>query len=648
MDGFLASRVSRLAPRASRLALLACLALASHELDPAFRFRTKIHIHDSTPDSDGDVPKNTTRRLSFQIGSCLKPQSQASCLPPCFLPILRRRLTLLLPTLALASPLDSLPSHAIIDMHRSAAQAVSPSRSSTMSNYVNQPNPWATDLPTTSSNTPTPPPSQPGSSTYNAIVVDDPPDELPPPYSVPSSDHGFSQSSSESTMPASADLPCTGMQGRDQLLLLVFIHGFKGSSDTTFEDFPSRLTYNLQETYPGLHVKSLVYPTYDTRGSLAAAVESFVDWLIEQTVTLESKPEIHPTTGNIVPNSGKGGGMGSVKIVLAGHSMGGLVAVDAALAIAQSSANQHANLASDTRSSLKLWPRVVGVLAYDTPYYGVHPGVFKNGINKYAGYLQTAQTIGTFFAPMGVGLAARWNSERQSQAQSHTQANNNNATAGATAARSAGSTNDPAASSKAKSNWRTALMATGAVALASGAAASAAYLNKDKLNGAYGWVTDHLAFVSNLWDDNALRLRLDKLVEQPQILFHCYYTRLPAAWRAANTQDTAPRDRTFIILPPRSARCARSFTPMDNTKAADEVDAHISMFSAKNNPTYFDLGLKTSALIAVCLDNESRFGDQVHAQNESDESRAAMEEESGLRDGDDELEWLKRQAKEAD
>lgn len=45
-------------PRVSRLALLACLALASHELDPAFRFRTKIHIHDSTPDSDGDVPKN--------------------------------------------------------------------------------------------------------------------------------------------------------------------------------------------------------------------------------------------------------------------------------------------------------------------------------------------------------------------------------------------------------------------------------------------------------------------------------------------------------------------------------------------------------------------------------------------------------------
>uniref|UniRef100_V5EVD3 DUF676 domain-containing protein n=2 Tax=Kalmanozyma brasiliensis (strain GHG001) TaxID=1365824 RepID=V5EVD3_KALBG len=425
------------------------------------------------------------------------------------------------------------------------------------------------------------------------------------------------------------------MEGRDQLLLLVFIHGFKGSSDTTFEDFPSRLTYNLQETYPGLHVQSLVYPTYDTRGSLAAAVESFVEWLTEQTVMLESKPEINPATGEIVPDSGKGGGMGSVKIVLAGHSMGGLVAVDAALAIAQSSADQQARTPKEKQSSLKLWPRLVGVLAFDTPYYGVHPGVFKHGINKYAGYLQTAQSIGTFFAPMGVGLAARWNSERQSQ----------RAQSPSTGSRSS---NDAAASARATGNWRTALMATGAVALASGAAASAAYFNKDKLNGAYGWVTDHLAFVSNLWDDNALRQRLDRLVDQPQILFHCYYTRLPSTSRAANPTHNgpipAPRDRTFIILPPRSARCAGSFTAMDNTKATDEVDAHISMFSAKNNPRYFDLGLKTSGLIAVCLDNEVRYGDQRKAQMESEERKDQVEEERGLRDGDEELEWMKKEA----
>ncbi len=341
--------------------------------------------------------------------------------------------------------------------------------------------------------------------------------------------------------------------------------------------------------------------------------------------------------------------MGSVKIVLAGHSMGGLVAVDAALAIAQNSADQQANTSVEKQPSLKLWPRLVGVLAYDTPYYGVHPGVFKHGINKYAGYVQTAQSLGTFFAPMGVGLAARWNSQRQSKAEEDRSSTNGNNTRNAGVPRSATSTNDPAASAKATGNWRTALMATGAVALASGAAASAAYFNKDKLNGAYGWVTDHLAFVSNLWDDNALRQRLDRLVDQPQILFHCYYTRLPSTSRAANPTHNgplpAPRDRTFIILPPRTARCAGSFTAMDNTKATDEVDAHISMFSAKNNPRYFELGLKTSGLIAVCLDNEVRYGNQRKAQTESEERKGEVEEERGLRDGDEELEWLKKEAK---
>lgn len=474
--------------------------------------------------------------------------------------------------------------------------------------------------------------SQPGSSISNAIAVDDdPPEPLPPPPPDPAH-QGFSRQTTIEAQP-------TGMEGTNQLLLLVFIHGFKGSSDTTFEDFPSRLTYNLQETYPGLHVKSLVYPTYDTRGSLAAAVESFVEWLTEQTVTLESKPEVNRETGDIVANSGKGGGMGSVKIVLAGHSMGGLVAVDAALAVAQSSAESQQRIPKEKQSALKLWPRIVGVIAYDTPYYGVHPGVFKHGINKYAGYLQKAQNLGTFFAPMGVGLAARWNSERQSQASN----SNGTRTQGVTRG-----SNDQAPPTKASNNWSRALMATGAVALASGAAASAAYFNKDRINGAYGWVSDHLAFVSNLWDDSALHARLDRLVDQPQILFHCYYTRLPASSRAANPNPTAAnpaRDRTFIILPPRTARCAGSFTATDNAKAADEVDAHISMFSAKNNPRYFELGLKTSGLVAMTLENESRYGDQVHAQEEAEERvREGLDEEKGLREGDEELETLKRQA----
>lgn len=135
------------------------------------------------------------------------------------------------------------------------------------------------------------------------------------------------QNSKASTSPQSQ--PQSGSSTPTSLLpsmvLLVFIHGFKGSADTTFLDFPSRLSHILRETYTGLIVESQIYPTYDTRGSLASAVSNFVEWLTEQVVKLESKPLIDEE-GNIVPpgKSGRGAGAGSVSVICCGHSMGGL------------------------------------------------------------------------------------------------------------------------------------------------------------------------------------------------------------------------------------------------------------------------------------------------------------------------------------
>ncbi|KAN0060693.1 hypothetical protein ACQY0O_007351 [Thecaphora frezii] len=524
-------------------------------------------------------------------------------------------------------------------------------------------NPWSDASSSTSAPTPPPPPPRvaaQGTSRGDAIDVDS---SSPLPSTFASASAFPSTSSSTHPIPPAP----TEAQDPHSMLLLVFIHGFKGSSDTTFEDFPSRLVHLLSETYRHLAVHSLVYPTYDTRGSLAAAVDTFVEWLTMQCVSLESKPPLDSDTGEPNPHSGRGKGMGSVKIVLAGHSMGGLVAVDAALSIVQNSGKH------------EVWPRIVSVIAFDTPYYGVHPGVFKNGFNKYAGYVQTAQTIGTFFAPMGVGLAARWNAARNQPEHSNvaTRAGSDSssgsgsraawappAAAAAQGTRTSAWSNwfghsnpvQPSTASEANSQnaaqpsnsgregsggggstWRTALMATGALALAGGAAASAAYFNKDKIGGAYGWVSDHLLFVSNLWDDRALRKRLDDLVSQPQILFHCYYNRLPAR---RNTASSAPtHERTFVILPPKDAESASFFTPMDNAKAIDEVEAHISMFSAKNNPLYFDLGLRTANLIGLCLDNEARYGNQIRSQDETRERGAdgEIDEEKGLRFGDDDI-----------
>ena len=68
-----------------------------------------------------------------------------------------------------------------------------------------------------------------------------------------------------------------------------------------------------------------------------AAVQAFIDWLTELIVRLEC-------------DHGEGGGAGKAKIVLMGHSMGGLLIADAAKEIAD-----------NARPGDPLWPKIVGI-----------------------------------------------------------------------------------------------------------------------------------------------------------------------------------------------------------------------------------------------------------------------------------------------
>ena len=384
------------------------------------------------------------------------------------------------------------------------------------------------------------------------------------------------------------------------LLLLVFIHGFKGSAETTFEDFPSRLAYILSKTYPALRVESTIYPTYDTRGQLSGAVDNFVEWLIATCVNLESKPLIDDKTG--APKSpketGRGGGAGSVKIILCCHSMGGLVGVDAALNVAKEGGLRDG----------KLWPRICSIIAYDTPFYGVHPGVFKNSVDKYSGYIKTAQEVGSTLAPLGAALGGMLGfGAATSNAQRDRSNNGRNAGSGA-------------------SSW---MWATGAAALAAGAAGAGIYANRNTLSQSYTWVSDHLDFVGNLWDSKNSEQRVKDIQELPQVSFHCYYTRLSKA------KSRKPgHDRTFIILPAEASPVAASFTPSPNTVANDEVEAHVTMFNGDKNDDYYRLGQESALVISRSLFEEQSHGSQKNAQKQAEET---PDRAQGSRQGDAEI-----------
>ncbi|KAH7910897.1 hypothetical protein BJ138DRAFT_48183 [Hygrophoropsis aurantiaca] len=128
-------------------------------------------------------------------------------------------------------------------------------------------------------------------------------------------------------------------QAASTLIHLVYIHGFQGN-DTTFKSFPTDLHKHLAALFPSrLSLKSSVYPTYKSIKPIAVATQNFLEWLSTQ-------PPGH--------------------VILIGHSMGGLLAADAV--------TDPSNIRG-TRPQ-----RIMAMIAFDTPYLGMHPHVIISGI----------------------------------------------------------------------------------------------------------------------------------------------------------------------------------------------------------------------------------------------------------------------------
>ncbi|PVF99986.1 hypothetical protein CPB86DRAFT_255879 [Serendipita vermifera] len=369
----------------------------------------------------------------------------------------------------------------------------------------------------------------------------------------------------------------------EDLLLCIFVHGFKGD-DSTFGDFPPRLTHILQETIENVTVESIVFPAYETKGELRAAVDRFVEWLEHEVLKRE--------VARSIELGGEHKAAGAAKVVLCAHSMGGLLIADALLAI-QSKYNDDG----------PLWPRIIALLSFDTPFLGLHPNTFKNKASEGLDYVNTAHGIIT-----GLGALGLWGSgSNKNKAGPLVPVN-------------------PAPSSP----WMRYAAIGGAVLAGSGAAATAWY-HRDKLNYGWSFLTDHFKYVYNLYDQEALKQRLALVVDstkQHNIAFRTFYAYLP---KTAEQK----RPRTFIILPLSSAPAASYFIAARNSKAEDEIQAHMGMFEPKTNDGYYELGLRTAQIIRESIHSllEGEKTMRVSASDEGNEeaefaqNRAQVEED---------------------
>ncbi|KAI1738368.1 hypothetical protein F4680DRAFT_450123 [Xylaria scruposa] len=383
-------------------------------------------------------------------------------------------------------------------------------------------------------------------------------------------------------------------------LLLCFIHGFKGGEDTfgSKSEFAQHLAALISAALPKVDVRAVTYPKYETRGDLHECVSRFRDWLLERVIDIEvtngtPSPTIEP----------------SVHTILIGHSMGGIVAAETVIALANDKpiplaegfVDGDGTYESDRRSPSPeglnnlMFPYVQGVLAFDTPFLGIAPGVVAHGAES---HYNTATAALTQLSGLSTVF---WGSDNKDSPP-------------------AGSKQPIAAlpapeSDKTKPNapkdggwgWgKIAMLAGAAGAVAAGSAA--AYMNRDHITTGWSWVSSHLEFVGCLARGEELKDRVRTMVRlnnELDIGFANLYTRLgkAAAPKQVSMVGTVlGSQRTFCNLPSKSA--AGIWKEAVNDLAADETGAHMAMFEAKENPGYARLSEEAKELIVKWSKNE--------------------------------------------
>lgn len=279
----------------------------------------------------------------------------------------------------------------------------------------------------------------------------------------------------------------------------------------------------------------------------------FRDWLLEKVIDIEiangaSSPTIDP----------------SVRTILLGHSMGGIVAADTALGIASDKVIESKE-PTDTLNAF-MFPYIQGVLAFDTPYLGISPGVVAHGAE---GHYNAATAA---FAQVSSLAGAIWGEKEVDKTVKEKKP---------VAALPA----PPPPEAPAWKKWGTLAMYAGAAgAVAAGGAA--AYFKKDQIQEGWSWVGSHLEFVGCLMKGEELKKRVAGMVTLRKELgvgWANLYTRLgkEAVSKADGSLvgSVIGNQRTFCNLP--KTRAKDFFREAINDKAADETSAHMSKFARK-------------------------------------------------------------------
>ncbi|KAK4182174.1 hypothetical protein QBC35DRAFT_191498 [Podospora australis] len=419
-----------------------------------------------------------------------------------------------------------------------------------------------------------------------------------------------------------------------RILLLCFIHGFKGSDDT-FGNFPKHLQDTVSNNLPDDEVTSVVYPRYETKGELAQSTTAFLEWLRERVMELRKAHLDKPWP----PNDR------SVGVVLVAHSMGGFVASDCLFRILDERRN-------DENATGTIFPYIQGILAFDTPYNGLARSMFVYGAFSNYQKVSNVFNVMTALSAAAPATLSRLASRRAVSAAT-----------GRIAKRPSSSTVWKA--------WQLVAMRTGTVGViaAGGVAAymhrkkiiegmrtvrsltkedvvqgyqqsvdalgqGLAYINRGNIGESFAYLSDHFTFVGSLLKQNELNRRLERLAALKGVGISDIYASLGenGYWSGGYFVP----ERTFCAIPVKDHPAEHLFTRHVIEGAKDEIVAHINLFKPDMNKNFEMMTNDAAQLVVNWFNNDReiwddpKFAEPAPADSEETEEMAKAVDEEGL------------------
>ncbi|OMJ26452.1 hypothetical protein AYI70_g162 [Smittium culicis] len=455
-------------------------------------------------------------------------------------------------------------------------------------------------------------------------------------------------------------------------ILAIFVHGFMGSTDS-FCDFPQKVQEILSAIHKDKIVECIVYPTYQTKNELAEAVTLLKNWILdlidERHKKLYSKQKANDS--NAIPKK--------INIILCGHSMGGLLISDVAIDLfptleffnATSEEYHSANKKGNSKNS-NLPPskpvfanggltKIVGILAYDSPFFGIsHESIsltFLSKAGEIGNQINTSRSLGAgilggLTSILGTNIKNTPKPQNETSSSWFNIFNTTSNRSDNDSTKSDGYTNETSPKpsffgsssekipkersskrqkSKKGEDYEKGTSSIGymltAGAVAAAGLAVAAYYHKDKISEGSQFLNDHLCFVSSLYNKEELNSRVEKLClysssyingkPKPMIFgFHCFYNSIRNKPSAKASLFDSMLNKKFIELPKTIKISDKTdavknfielptcdfFTPLVSD-LPDEISSHVSMFDSNVTKLAFVLVRKSISQINVFLKN---------------------------------------------